>query len=632
MGTWRPPQPMHGRPAAAHSRNRPQSAGSILGLQLDRLIRRLALLLLIGVLTLATIPATLAGPIGSAATVRTEPPATRTPATATPAPLFKVTGPSPAQTIERFQALTDGAEAIIRRAIHQGMAEPGFTFSGTLQRRVDASIDTLLQATSALDLSQVPQALRPMTGVGMMLMLRSVLSYDLSRAPDLVVPDQAQTERQHLTQWTIPDTNLSLRAITQQEAEAGLVCDQCSTGDFLFSSGTLNRVPAAFERIFGNDPQLRRQHGADLYAYWAMLPGGALPPKSFLLLPVAIRRVLLSPIAGQSLLQWLLMLPFTLIVLAGMIWWLSRLVAWHHQRSRAPSPWPHLLRALAILPPLLGVEGWQWFTIHWINLTDTREASVLVISNLVTGLLLALLVYLLAEAIGQMLTLRRQIAADGSSSFQRRSGAGQILTLVRSVGVGGALIIGVRTAQELGLTSLTLLALSSVPALAISLGTQQLIRDISDGFSLLLDGQIRTGDRCTVRVSSSSEIRGCITSLGMRSARLRQDDGSILTIPNSQLASSLITSHNTNVSRPLDLLVPTAASEPLQLRFQLEQVRQILTRHGAIARAQADLEPTEQGWAVQVKGWWQPELSRSDRALARERLLLELLQLLGSGS
>lgn len=622
---------MHGRPAAAHAQPGPTAAGSILGRQLHRLIRRLAPLLLIGVLSLATIPAALAGPIGSAAAVGSEPPASKTPASQTPAPLIKVTGPSPAQTIERFQSLTDGVETIIRRAIHQGMAEPGFTFSSALQRRVDASIDTLLQATEALDLSQVPQALRPMTGVGMMLMLRSVLSYDLSHDPDLVVPDQAQTERQHLTHWTIPDTTLSLRAITQKEAEAGLLCTQCSAGDFLFSAGTLNRVPAAFERIFGNDPQLRRRHGADLYVYWAKLPGGALPPKSFLRLPVAVRRVLLTPIAGQSLLQWLVMLPFTLIALAGMIWWLSRMAAWHHQRSSAPSPWPHLLRAAAILPPLLLVEGWQWFAITWVNLTDTREASVLVISNLATGLLLALLVYLLAEAIGQMLTLRRQIAADGSSSFQRRSGAGQILTLVRSVGVGGALVIGVRTGQELGLTSLTLLALSSVPALAISLGTQQLIRDISDGFSLLLDGQIRTGDRCSVRVSSSSEIQGCITSLGMRSARLQQDDGSILTIPNSQLASSLITTQNTNVSRPLNLRVPTAASEPLQLQSLLEQVRQILTRHGAIARAQADLEPTEQGWAVQVKGWWQPELSRSDRAMARERLLLELLQLLGSG-
>ena len=582
----------------------------------DRLISRLAAALLGVVLVLTAIPGATAtsAPLRSAETLR------------------KVAGASPAQTIDRFLALTGQEEDLIRSLIRRGMAEPGPTFSADILHRVDQSVDTLLLATQALDLSQVAPALRPMTGVGMMLMLRSVLSYDLSRNRDLVVPDQAQVERQHLSHWTIPDTTITLRAITQQEAEAGLLCSQCSAGDFLFSAGTLARVPADFETLFSGNPQLRRRYGADLYVYWAMLPGGALPPKLFLHLPLSMRRLLLTPIGGQSLLQWLLMVPVSLLLLTASAWWLARVIAWRHLRTDQHGAWPHLLRAAATLPPLLLLQGWQWFAINWINLTNAREAGVLVFSDLGRGLLLALFTYLLAEAIGQMIILRRQRDHDGRLTYQRRSGAGQVLTLTRSAGLAGALVLGVRTAQDLGLTSLTLLALSSVPALAISLGTQQLIRDISDGFSLLLDGQIRTGDRCSIQVSSSTAIRGTITSLGMRSVRVQQDDGSIVTVPNSQLAASLVTHHHTNISHPLDLLVPIATAAPEQLQSLLDQVRRALAGHGSIASGQADLVKGDRGWAVQVSGWWQTGLVAEERAMARERLLLELLQLVGNES
>ena len=71
-----------------------------------------------------------------------------------------------------------------------------------------------------------------------------------------------------------------------------------------------------------------------------------------------------------------------------------------------------------------------------------------------------------------------------------------------------AMAIFVQAARSLGLTSVTILALSSVPALAISHGTQQLIRDIYDGFSLLLDGQLRVGDRCSIGTGMSGQIVG----------------------------------------------------------------------------------------------------------------------------
>ena len=543
-----------------------------------------------------------------------------------PLALRKVPGPSPAQTIRHFLRLTDGAEMVIRSAVRQGLAEPGPFFTPAVLREVDGAVDTMLEATEALDLSQVPMALRPMTGVATMLMLRSLLRYDLDHSPGLVIPDEATTRREHLQRWTIPETPISLEAISDRDARAGQACSRCSAGDFLFSTDTLDQVPEDFARIFGQDPRLRRRYGADLYIYWTQVPGGAVPPKPFLRLPLATRRFLLMPLAGQSLLQWLLLVPVTLAALVLLAWWLWNLRRWRHRHGEVEGAWPHSLRVVAVLPPLLLVGLWKTFAIDWINLIGPREAAVLVGSRVVTALLQALLIYLLAEAIGQLLTVQRRVETTGRIQISRRKGSGQILTLARTAAFIVLLALGIQTGQALGFTSLTLLAVSSVPALAISLGTQQLIRDIADGFSLWLDGQIKPGDRCTIG-SRSGGTQGRIRSLGMRSVRLEEDDGTVLSIPNSQVASSVVANHRFRSGQPLCLSLGLADLQPAAVAERLETVRRVLAGHPELGEAKVRLESTNAGWGLSITGSWPMELAEVDVQVAQERLMLELLPL-----
>lgn len=544
----------------------------------------------------------------------------------------KVPGPSPAATITRFLALTARAEATIRHAVHQGLREPGPQFSPAVRRQVEAAVQDLQQATQALDLSEVPVALRPMSGVGTLLMLRSVLSYDLSHRADLAIPDGERVRREQLSSWTVPDTGITLMALTPTQVQQGLACSQCSQGDFLFSTDTLVQVPEAFAQVFAGRDNLQRRYGADLYSYWALIPGGALPPKLFMLQPLAVRRFLLTPMAGQSLLQWVLLIPGTLLVLAAAVWWIRNLRRWQLQRGELQGVVPHLLGLLAVLPLLLLVWAWQWFAIDWINLIGPREAAVLVIVRLAEGLLQAVLVFLLAETGGQLVALRRHRDLSGVRTLARRKGSGQILTLARLVGVLGAMVVLIRTGQDLGLTSLTLLGLASVPALAISLGTQQLIRDIADGFSLLLDGQLRGGDRCTIGTSKSGVIKGRIASLGMRSMRIRQDDGSILSIPNSQVASSVVTNHRFSTLTPLQLTLPIVAEALPQAQALLEQARRLLADSPALEEARADLDAGDAGWSLRFRGSWSSDLSVEEQRAAQEELYLQLIQLTHPGA
>ncbi|MEN9496347.1 MAG: hypothetical protein RLZZ137_1387 [Cyanobacteriota bacterium] len=553
---------------------------------------------------------------------------------AAPGVLRKVPGPSPAQTIDRFLDLTARAESAIRAAIREGVAEPGWFYSAAVNRRVAGAIDELEQATQALDLSHVPPALREMSGVATMLMLRSVLLYDLSQQPGLVLPDQQQVKRDHILSWTIPDTPISLAAIRDPGADGFHACRRCSSGDFLFTSYTLQQVAEDFEQIFRWSPELRHRYGADLFVYWALVPGGAVPPKLFFRLPPSVRHVLLQPIAGQSPLQWILLILGSLVLLLFMGWLLWRLRQLHRRFAAIEGPWIPGLALLTVGLASLLVAGWEWFAIQWINLIGPAEVAALVVSRVLQGLLQALLLYLLAEVVGQMLAVRSRslLATVGvlgaPPAVSRRQGAGQILTLCRILGLLAAVMALIAMGRDLGVTSLTLLALSSVPALAISLGTQQLIRDVADGFSLLFDGQIKSGDACTIGTSKSGEIKGRIRSLGMRSMRIQQADGSILAIPNSQVADSVVVNHRFRSGTRLLWSLPLRGLEPATTAAQLAAVRSELEAMPQLQDSCVELVPDAGGFQLHVAGQWDVAISKADVLLLREQLLLRLLPIL----
>ncbi|MFN6131621.1 MAG: mechanosensitive ion channel domain-containing protein [Synechococcaceae cyanobacterium] len=541
--------------------------------------------------------------------------------------LRKVPGDSPAATISRFMVLTEQAESTIRQAIHRGMAEPGLMFSPEVYQQADGAVSELEQATHALDLSQVPVVLRPMTGVGMMLMLRSLLKYDLSQTSDQPIPDASDVRRQGLTNWTIPDTPITLTALKSNPTEARQACGRCSPGDFLFSADTLAEVPDDFAQIFSGNPKLQRQFGADLYTYWALTPGGAIPPKLFLIQPLALRRFLLITWCGQSLLQWLFLIPGTLLGLAAMGWWLWKLRLWSKQGGELKGRLQHVLGVLALLPLLLLVWAWQWFAIDWVNLYGSRQVVTLVIVRIAEGVLLALLAYQTAEACGQLIIQSRRPDPAGKLVLYRRKGAGQIMTVARVTGLLIAAVVLIQTGRDLGLTSLTLLGLASVPALAVSLGTQELIRDIADGFSLLFDGQLQMGDRCTVATSKSGVIKGQIASLGMRSTRIRQEDGAMLSLPNSQVAGSVVTNFRFRDADLLQLSLPIAPELLRRTQQLLEEARQLVADCSELSSGSTELEATDTGWNLLLSGRWDNSLAKDDLSAAKQRLYLRLIQL-----
>jgi moderate conductance mechanosensitive channel len=89
--------------------------------------------------------------------------------------------------------------------------------------------------------------------------------------------------------------------------------------------------------------------------------------------------------------------------------------------------------------------------------------------------------------------------------------------------------VGVLSAlQWLNLVPTTVFTLGALLALAVSFAAQSLVKDLVNGFLILMEDQFRIGD--AVRVGT---ISGNVENLNLRITQIRTDDGGLVTIPNS---------------------------------------------------------------------------------------------------
>jgi len=106
-----------------------------------------------------------------------------------------------------------------------------------------------------------------------------------------------------------------------------------------------------------------------------------------------------------------------------------------------------------------------------------------------------------------------------------------LLPLVRvSVGVGILILVAFLTLSQLGVNITTLLAGAGVFGLAISFGSQALVRDIVAGIFFMSDDAFRVGEYI-----DTGRLKGTVERVTLRSMRLRHQNGQIHTIPFGQL-------------------------------------------------------------------------------------------------
>jgi moderate conductance mechanosensitive channel len=147
-------------------------------------------------------------------------------------------------------------------------------------------------------------------------------------------------------------------------------------------------------------------------------------------------------------------------------------------------------------------------------------------------------------------SLRTHRLPSGLRSQQVRTLAGVIN------GLGTAAILFVAALEVLSLLGLNLgplLASAGIVGLAIGFGAQTLVHDVINGFFILIEDQFDIGE--TVRLAG---VKGTVEAMSLRRTVLRDDDGTLHMVPNSQIT---IVSNQTRDWAQVSLRVTVAYEE-----------------------------------------------------------------------
>ncbi len=139
-----------------------------------------------------------------------------------------------------------------------------------------------------------------------------------------------------------------------------------------------------------------------------------------------------------------------------------------------------------------------------------------------------------------------------------------LANVITSVGVFVIVFLAALTILPLfGLNLGPLLASAGIAGLAIGFGAQSLVHDFINGFYILMENQYDLGD--IVRIAG---VKGVVEDMSLRRTVLRDDDGALHTVPNSEIK---IVSNLTRDWSQLTLRVTTAYSEPSERVISLLQ-------------------------------------------------------------
>jgi small conductance mechanosensitive channel len=165
---------------------------------------------------------------------------------------------------------------------------------------------------------------------------------------------------------------------------------------------------------------------------------------------------------------------------------------------------------------------------EWAN--DAQEFVRAKLPHLIVVAIIALLLARLLRLITNHLI---RVAEQHAASTGR---VGQLKTLSGVIRTTGLAIIGVITGlqflEALGVNLAPLLASAGVAGIAIGLAAQNIVKDMLNGILILIEDQFNVGD--TVRLAG---LAGTVEAMTLRKTTVRDGDGTLYVIPNSQITT-----------------------------------------------------------------------------------------------
>ncbi len=418
-----------------------------------------------------------------------------------PHPLAPPDLSSPRATLMNFMAL-------MNRAYYYWKTE-GRTYQNRDQR---GAITRL--AHQFFDLNDIAPSVRNNVGRETAVFIKEVLDR-VGLPPWEQIPDEAMIAAKPggLNQWTIPHTEITLVRLKEGLRE----------GQWVFNSETDERAPEFYARA----KHLPYQPGASegLYDLFVSEPGWMIPNSWIRGLPGWLQ----ARHGGQAVWQWCA-LVLTLAVTAALMILIYRITErWSRGRHGASY-------YLAVVFPLFAVILPQ-------SATDFLSDHVLITGRLFAILDFALDLVSLGALVILILGLTNRLANALMALpwFKSRPLNAQLAQLIlRTLGVIAALVAVFEGGRYVGVPLTTLIAGVSVSGLTVALAAQDTLKNLFGSLMIMLDRPFEVSD--TIRIKGHE---GRVESVGLRSTRIRDSSGYLVSIPNEEMARL----DSTNISR-----------------------------------------------------------------------------------
>jgi moderate conductance mechanosensitive channel len=158
---------------------------------------------------------------------------------------------------------------------------------------------------------------------------------------------------------------------------------------------------------------------------------------------------------------------------------------------------------------------------HWLESAETRGVRVLVI--LVVAFILVRVLRALTTRLVQI--AKGQTRADKMREQQTRTMAGVVYSVGVALIVAAAVLVAL---PEFGFDVTPFEAIAAVSSLALGFGAQSLVKDVINGFFIVIEDQFVVGD--LIQVNGET---GRVEHLTLRRTVIRNVNGAMVTVPNS---------------------------------------------------------------------------------------------------
>ena len=217
-------------------------------------------------------------------------------------------------------------------------------------------------------------------------------------------------------------------------------------------------------------------------------------------------------------------------------------------------------RVVLVLPMVIATKAAELFVDDYLNYTGMPLVVLTVLFEVAYFSLFVLLVFLFFEALGRSVS-EGLVRLSGSEDARRLSRtSNRVMPTCRIVSGVVAVALIYKLLLQLGLSPTLVLALSTVPGLAIGLGASKLLSNLFAGLSLQTDRPLRVGEFCEI-----GDKQGFLTKIGLRSVEIETVTGRITTIPNAVAEDCIV-----NNLRAMDLSPAPSQLQGLELNLELD--------------------------------------------------------------